>query len=615
MDRRTLLAMGLLFVLFMVWSKLYMKWYGPDPDAAAADSTIVAAATAETGDQPARTPDAFEPAEPAAVPADRESFAASLEEPAADPTFDPLSFAAVDASPVRVATDLYRLTVDPRAGVVTSWQGLEFTGIDREGPVELVPSRGELDPAPRGDVLLFERGELDLTDAVFSVEGPASVDASASPREVSLRAETEGGIVVRKIYAFAPGDYRFDVRYDVSTVDATAARILERVLGEPVSARYVWSSGIAVTEAAIEGAMRRPVSFRSFAMVGDELDFKQQNDLDRDDGKAFGAYRGSVRFGGIQNKYFLISGFVPDSVSEAVEGRIRVGGDRETMRQSFEVELPLRRAGAGFASGLSWYFGPGDFEGLKTYGCAMERTVNLGWKWIQPISELVLHLMNWLHRFIPNYGWVIVVISVLSKLVFWPLTARGTRAMRKTAEAQARLKPRLDEAKKKYGKDAQRYNQEMMKIYKEEGVNPMAGMAGCMPMLIQMPVFIALYQVLYNMVDLRQTPWLFWIQDLSQPDMLFTLPMSLPLLGQHFNLLPLIMAAATWLQTKMTPQTGAAAGQMAAMNTVMPIMMLFFLYNMPSGLVIYWTINTGMTALQSWQVQRSAPATGGAQTA
>jgi len=615
MDRRTLLAMVLLFALFMVWSKLYMKWYGPDEDAAVETSAVEAPLEA-AGSEPvvarALDDDDVVVSNPAAMPAADDVASTVGELP-----FEPLSFSGSAGAPVTVVTDLYRMVVDPSGGTVTSWQGLEFSGIELEGNVELVPARGELDPAPKGDVLMFERGELDLSEAVFTVEGSTTLDlsGSAAPRELALVATTDGGVTVRKIFTFRPATYDFDVNYEVSAVDATARAIMSRTLGEPVSARFTWSRGIEVTEKAIKAAMRRPTSDRAFAMVGEELEFKNQGDLDRDDGKAFGAYRGSVRFAGAQNKYFMIAGFLPDSIDKAVEGRIRLGGDRETMRQSWEIELPLRRSGSTASSGLSYYFGPSDFDGLKVYGSALERTVNLGWKWIQPISELVLGLMNWLHRFIPNYGWVIVVISVLSKLVFWPLTAKGTKSMRKTAESQARLKPRLDEAKKKHGKDAQRYNQEMMKIYKEEGVNPMAGMAGCLPMMIQMPVFLALYQVLYNMVDLRHAPWMLWIHDLSQPDMLATLPVSLPILGPNLNVLPLIMAVATYLQTKMTPQTGAAGGQMAAMNKVMPIMMLFFLYNMPAGLVIYWTINTGMTALQSWQVNRAASATGGTQTA
>lgn len=391
--------------------------------------------------------------------------------------------------------------------------------------------------------------------------------------------------------------------------------MLDTALGDPVSVRYAWNQGIAVTEHHVKAMMRRSMGGRSFAMVGEELEFRNQMNLGKDNGKGEGAYRGTVRFAGLQSKYFTILGFVPQNLDEpgrVVEGRIRLGGDAETGHQSWEIELPLRGNDRVASSGLSYYVGPTDYYRLRKLGNHMERTVNLGWKLIQPISELVLKLMNWLHGFIPNYGLVIIIISILSKLVFYPLTARGTRSMKKMQESQARLKPKLDALKKKWSGDAQRLNQETMKLYKEEGVNPMAGMAGCLPMLIQMPIFLALYQVLYNMVDLRMAHWIFWIDDLSQPDALFTLPFSIPLMGSLVNLLPLVMAVATWYQSKLTPQSGAG-GQMAAMTTLMPIMMLFFLYNMPSGLVIYWTINTAMTAFQSWQVNRTMPAPGGAQ--
>lgn len=606
MDRRTLLAMGLLFILFMTWSKVYTHFYGPDPSAA--DSLAVT----ERAPASATINPAAPPADrPAAVAAD-DAFAG---DPAADlPRDDALAFLPVPEQRLVVTTDLYRLTVDSHGAEVVSWLGLEYPGVESEF-VELIPSEGLPASRPRGDALIFANGELDLARAEYRIEGPATVTATDAPRSVEMTAETRGGLRVRKTLTFTPGRYAVDVDYVLEAADQSGADLLRLRLGDPVAARYAWSKGIAVTENGLKVMMRGPTQDRTYAMVGEEIAFRQQHHLDRDDDKAYGSFRGSVRFAGLQSKYFTIAGFVPDSENVAVEGRIRLGGDRETMTPSWELELPLRREGAGsLSSSCSLYFGPSNFDRLGSYGASLEKTVNLGWKWIQPISELVLRLMNWLHGFVPNYGWVIVIISILSKLVFWPLTARGTKAMRKTAESQARLKPMMDELKRKHGKDPQRYNQEMMELYKREGVNPMAGMAGCMPMLIQMPVFFALYQVLYNMVDLRMAPWILWINDLSQPDMLFTMPFSLPLFGSSFNLLPLIMAAVTFLQTKLTPQP-SAGNQMAAMNNIMPIMMLFFLYNMPSGLVIYWTINTAMTALQSWQVNRNAPATGGASAA
>ncbi len=598
MDRRTVLAMVLFLAIFLTWTKV-MERNRPPVQPASADS-LVDAQTVATNTKTTHVDD------PVATPP-AEAFDAPQ---AANP--GGLDFPSAGAGSYEVGTDLYTVTFAEAGGVITSWRGLEYPGLD-DGPVELVPEWGEFDPPRTGDGLVYERGEIDLSDVSFQPAGPTGfrLDANDEPRDLVLVARTAEGLSVEKTLTFTPGSYAIGVRYDVRAETDAARATLASVLGDPVSVRFSWSQGIAVTERHVEAMMRHGAGTRTYAMVGEELEFKNQGDLGKDNGKAYGSYRGSVRFAGLQNKYFTIMGFIPNAPDNVIEGRIHLGGDRETRHQSWSLELPLRGDYSVTGAGLSLYMGPSNYYRLRAHGSFMERTVNLGWKWIQPISTLVLKLMNWLHGYIPNYGWVIIIISILSKLVFYPLTARGTRSMKKMQESQAQLKPKLDAIKKKWAGDAQRVNQETMKLYKEEGVNPMAGMAGCMPMLIQMPVFLALYQVLYNMVDLRMAPWALWINDLSQPDALFTLPFSIPLMGSYFNLLPLVMAAATWFQTKLTPQSGAG-GQMAMMTTLMPIMMLFFLYNMPSGLVIYWTINTGMTAFQSWQVNKAASATGGA---
>ncbi|MBC8425591.1 membrane protein insertase YidC [bacterium] len=605
MDRRTVLAMVLFLGIFLTWTKVMERNYTPEPGAAdslaaagAIETVEPAAPVRDERERPARTPD-MDPLEQTSTT------------PAAN---TPLTFPNPGGGvSYEISTDLYTITLSAVGGTITSWRGHEYPG-PADGLVELVPERGEFDPPREADVLMFERGGLDLGEVFFQPVGPRvlRLGAEDAPREMILRAESTEGLVVEKIFTATPGIYALGVRYTVLAESDEARAVVADVLGHPQSARFRWNQGIAVTEEHVEAMMRSGAGGRSFGMVGEELQFRKQGDLGKDNGKGSGAFRGSVRFAGVQSKYFVILGFLPDALETVTEGRIRLGGDSETGQQSWELELPLRGDTRRSGAGLSMYMGPNDYYRFRSYGISLEQVVNLGWKWIQPISELVLKLMNWLHKFIPNYGWVIVIISILSKLVFYPLTARGTRAMKKMQDSQARLKPKLDAIKKKWSGDAQRVNQETMKLYKEQGVNPMAGMAGCLPMLIQMPVFLALYQVLYNMVDLRMAPWMLWIDDLSQPDALFTLPFSLPLVGSYFNLLPLIMAVSTYLQTKLTPQSGAG-GQMAAMTTIMPFMMLFFLYNMPSGLVIYWTINTAMTAFQSWQVNRSTPAVGGAE--
>lgn len=583
MDRRTLLAMLLFLVLFLVWSKV-MDRYRPEPAPVrtAAESVSGSGTDVVAGDAGAAGTAALAATDTSAA------FAAG---PGG-------VFATPGDAVYEIGNELFTLRIAEAGGAIVGCKLRDYRNGDGGG-VELVPPAGALDEPPAGDVLVRESGELDVGRAPFLPVGEAGfrLGAGAAPRELVLEAAGAGGLVVRKIYTLRPGDYIVDVRYETPS-------------GGPVlrGARFVWRRGIAITEHATKAMMQRG-SFRSFVQVGEDFHAMSQDNVVK--GKGEEAFRGTIRFAGVQNKYFSILGFLPDDGRSAAEGRVKLGGDRETGHQAWEFEVPARPGAGAATAALSLYLGPNDYRRLRAHGHDLEKIVNLGWKWIQPISELVLRLMNWLHGFIPNYGWVIVIISILSKLVFWPLTAKGTKAMKQMQDSQARLKPKLDALKKKHSGDPQRYNQEMMKLYKEEGVNPLAGMSGCMPMLVQMPVFIALYQVLYNMVDLRMTPWLGWIKDLSQPDALFVLPFSLPLLGNLFNLLPLLMAAVTWWQTKLTP-TGGAGGQMAAMNTIMPVMMLFFLYNMPSGLVIYWTINTAVTALQTWRIHKSAPASGGA---
>jgi YidC/Oxa1 family membrane protein insertase len=178
--------------------------------------------------------------------------------------------------------------------------------------------------------------------------------------------------------------------------------------------------------------------------------------------------------------------------------------------------------------------------------------------------------------------------------------------MKKMQEVQ----PKLKALQEKYKDNREKLNEATMKLYREEKINPLAG---CLPLLVQSPVFIALYQALNHTIALRGQPFVLWIKDLSQPDALAQLPFALPFLGSDVNVLPILMAVAMYFQTKMTPTSGAG-GQMAMMNTMMPLIMVFIFYNMPSGLVLYWLVNTILQGYQSWKIHKTAPSQG-AQTA
>ena len=187
-----------------------------------------------------------------------------------------------------------------------------------------------------------------------------------------------------------------------------------------------------------------------------------------------------------------------------------------------------------------------------------------------------------------------------TKVLFYRLTHKSFKSM---AEMQA-LQPRLTALKEKYKDDKKKLSEETMKAYKEGGVNPIGG---CLPMVLQMPVFLALFNVLRSTIEVRQAPFIGWITDLSQPDVLFTMPFALPFVGANVSVLPIVMGASMLVQSKIGGSIagpGGAAGQPKAMMYMMPIVFTVLFYNMPSGLVLYWIVNTVLSVAQQWYINK-----------
>ena len=223
----------------------------------------------------------------------------------------------------------------------------------------------------------------------------------------------------------------------------------------------------------------------------------------------------------------------------------------------------------------------------------MERSVDLGWRWIVPLSQLLLRLMRAINSVVHNYGLTILLLATLVRLVLHPMNMASMRSMR----SMQKLQPEIEKIRKKYEKDPQALNTATMALYKENKVNPMGG---CLPMLMQMPLFFALYAVINNAIDLRQAPFVAWIHDLSSPDLVATIG-PLPVIGHlPVRLLPLLMAATGLLSQVLTPTDPKQAPTMYMMN----LFMLFIFYNLPSGLVFYWTIMNVFTAAQQWLALR-----------
>lgn len=235
---------------------------------------------------------------------------------------------------------------------------------------------------------------------------------------------------------------------------------------------------------------------------------------------------------------------------------------------------------------FQWYAGPKAYERLAALGKGQEDVMQFGF-W-SAISVVLLKSMKFFYNLIPNYGIAIILITVIIKILFWPIQAKSIKSMK----AMQKFQPMMTKLREKYKDDAQRLNQEMMKLYKEHKINPLAG---CLPMLVQIPVFFALFAMLRSSIELRGASFL-WIKDLSQPDTVAHL------LGFPLNPLPLVMGISMIWQMKLTPSGGDPKQQQMMM--FMPLMFLFICYKMSSGLVLYWTVQQFLSIAQQWWSMR-----------
>lgn len=225
----------------------------------------------------------------------------------------------------------------------------------------------------------------------------------------------------------------------------------------------------------------------------------------------------------------------------------------------------------------------------------------LSYGWFASISKVLLTFLNAVYRVIPNYGISIILLTIIIKAILFPLTRKSQVSMFRMQQ----LQPMINQLKEKYKHDKQRMGKEQMLLFKKYGANPMSG---CLPMVLQLPVFFALFRTLQLSFEMRQAPFMFWINDLSRPDTLLLLPFSIPFLGNALNILPLIMTVASFAQMKVTPKAPAAdpqAQMQQKMMSFMPIMFAFILYHMPSGLTVYWTTSTLFSIIEGIIIRKT----------
>jgi YidC/Oxa1 family membrane protein insertase len=489
---------------------------------------------------------------------------------------------------ITITSEKMRVKLRSKGGEIASVKLLEYVRKDGE-LVELVP-----EGAKGGFALSLQSGGEwnGFSDVVFdvTVDGrPADgdeeivLDESKPEAAIMFTREGESGEALTKGYVF---------RHDGYEVDLSVSIRRDGELRSTEAYSIGWECGMAVTEADVKGDKRQ---FASLGAVGEEFYKESMGKFGKETSKA---HEGMVLWAGSRTKYFL---------SALITQRQRAGtlamlGNRADEFIGYSIEYGFRGDPRLTEDTYTCYIGPLDMKTLKAYGIGLEKSIDLGR--LRFFSVFILKAMVAMRRFIPNYGVIIIILSILTKVLFYRLTHKSFKSMKD----MQRLQPKIKEIQERFKDNKEKMNQETMKLYKEAGVNPLGG---CLPLLLQMPVFIALFNVLRNTIELRGAPFALWIDDLSSPDVLFGFGAKLPFLGSEFHLLPILMGAAMVLQTKLggspTGQTGPAA-QTKMMSTMMPIVFTVIFYGMPSGLVLYWLVNNVFSIIQQYYAHKEIEA-------
>ena len=437
--------------------------------------------------------------------------------------------------------------------------------------------------------LIDDKNKRNLYLSFISIDGdpivlkkPWETDASLRKIDVTEKSETiifqqkviynDQNYLIEKRLTFHPNSYSIDMFLDLSEL----SDIIH--LGNYA---VTWSGGLPQTENNPKDEL---TWFGGYVyQAGKPYAFEKLSSGIKDDPSYWGRVSGNTDWIAVRSKYF-VSALIPETGTGPVEINLGKASDNQNV-YNYKAHFQANEPG----SRLSLYLGPLEYKRIKDLDVGLSSIMNFGIAPIRPISKGVLWLLKFLHQFIPNYGLVLVLFSVFVKILVYPLTKKSYQS---TKEMQA-IQPLVAELKEKHKKDPTKLNKATMKLYKEHGVNPLGG---CLPLLLQMPLLFALFQVFRSTIELRNAPFIFWINDLSGPDIVYNLPFSLPIYGDHIAVLPLIMGITMFLQQKMMPTQ--ASGQQKFMSYFMTGFFILLFNNFPSGLNLYYTLFNVFTILQ-----------------
>jgi YidC/Oxa1 family membrane protein insertase len=543
-NQRLFIWAALAFVLYLNYAA-WQSDYAPPPPPAAAQTQ---SANGERADSLPSLP------------------AQSDDTPALPSTSAPTaSTAAVEKAPtIRVVTDVLDMEISTRGGELLRADLLKYPKVkgQPDNPVRMFNTENLF--VARSGLRAADREQEPTHLAMYTAESREfRLQEGQSKLEVPLTWSDGNGVTVRKIYTFEPGTYRIGLRYEVDNQSQTEWR----------GASYVQ------LVRHYEHLERSYFNVETYSYRGPQIfDGKGAHKLDveDDDDKHYSATITGGWVAAIQH-HFVAAAVPPVDAPYKYELNVDAQND---FILSYLGPLQAVPAGGQRTFTESLFVGPKLQEQLEATGPRLELVADYGMLTI--ISKPLFMLLSWIHEFVGNWGLAIIITTFLIKLAFYKLTAASGRSMAKMRA----LAPRIKAIQERYKDDREQLGRQMMEIYKREKINPLAG---CLPILIQIPVFLAFYWVLLESVEMRQAPFFGWITDLSARD--------------PFFILPVIMGAAMFLQFKLQPMPTTDPMQ-AKIFAFMPVIMAGTMVMFPSGLVLYWLTNTLLSIAQQWRINK-----------
>jgi len=547
MEKKTILAFVLSLAVLIVWSILFAPQPAQKTDSPTKEGAAPSQSAPTAPPQPAPGVQKMErPAEPTAVKAEAKEVTVET------PLYTAV-FSSIGASIKSLKLKKYRLKADPESPLV-----------------ELVHGQ-----APLLAILFDVGGKNDPNPVVYQVdENSLTLEPGASPRELTFRATSSEGLLLQQTFRIDPDQYAIEHGFTVSNPleKPVEGNLRAQIANLPPKESTSYYSFIGAS-------LLLNNKYEEFAST----DLKEEKSLS-----------GLIAWISYQEDYFMTA-FVPETESQSnFLGRTLASG---VLEQIWSAALPPISPGNQLSTHSTLYMGPRDLDILKIIGKKLDLAIDFGWTDI--IAKPLLYLLRFFNQYTGNYGIAIILLTILIKILFWPLTHKSYKSMKEMQKIQ----PLMAKIREKYKDNREMMNKEMMSLYKTYKVNPMGG---CLPMVIQIPVFFALFRILGNSIELRHAPFLLWINDLSAPDRLFHLPFAIPLMTPPSGIpvLTLLMGASMFIQQKMTPTPGDPT--QAKIMLLMPVIFTFMFINFPSGLVLYWLVNNVLSIGQQYRIIKRA---------